>query len=81
VQSTIGSKAAVQSQAPVSPSLAQSQPLAMGMFAPPAATTLQRAFLTAAQCAERNDHAPVAVMKAQAPGQNPARVQIGQITR
>jgi hypothetical protein len=40
----------------------------------------QRAFLTAAQCTQSNDHAPVAVMKAQAPGQNPVRTQIGQIT-
>lgn len=40
----------------------------------------QRAFLTAAQCAQGNEHAPVAVMKTQAPGQNPARTQIGQIT-
>jgi hypothetical protein len=40
----------------------------------------QRAFLTAAQCTQGNNHAPVAVMKAQAPGQNPVRTQIGQIT-
>ncbi|OBJ81375.1 hypothetical protein [Mycobacterium sp. 1245852.3] len=38
------------------------------------------AFLTAAQCAQGNDHAPVTVMKAQAPDQKPIRTQIGQIT-
>lgn len=38
------------------------------------------AFLTAAQCAHGNTHAPVAVMKVDAPGQNPKRTQIGEIT-
>lgn len=38
------------------------------------------AFITAAQCAQGNDHALVAVMKASGPGQNPVRTQIGQIT-
>lgn len=38
------------------------------------------AFLTAAQCAQGNSHAPVAVMKVDAAGQNPKRTQIGEIT-
>jgi len=38
------------------------------------------AFLTAARCAQGNAHAPVAVMKVDAPGQNPKRTQIGEIT-
>jgi hypothetical protein len=38
------------------------------------------AFLTAAQCAQGNSHAPVAVMKVEATGQNPKRTQIGEIT-
>jgi hypothetical protein len=40
----------------------------------------QPAFVTAAQCAQGHPHAPVAVMKAEAPGQNPTRTQIGEIT-
>lgn len=37
------------------------------------------AFLTAAQCARGNSHAPVAVMKAEAAGQSPKRTQIGEV--
>ncbi|WP_343571931.1 hypothetical protein [Mycobacterium sp.] len=38
------------------------------------------AFITAAQCAQGNDHAPVAVMKASGRGQSPTRTKIGVIT-
>lgn len=37
-------------------------------------------FVTAAQCAGGDGHAPVAVMQAQAAGQPPKRTQIGQVT-
>jgi hypothetical protein len=37
-------------------------------------------FVTAAQCAAGNGHAPVAVMQAEAAGQPPKRTQIGQVT-
>lgn len=38
------------------------------------------AFLTAAQCAQGNSHAPVAVMKVEAAGSSPKRTQIGEVT-
>jgi hypothetical protein len=38
------------------------------------------AFLTAAQCARGDSHAPVSVMNVEAPGQLPKRTQIGEVT-
>jgi hypothetical protein len=38
------------------------------------------AFVTAAQCAQGDAHAPVSVMKAEAAGQAPKRTKIGEIT-